>query len=111
MMRFELIDMSLIDWGKTLDAFPDKTVFQTPAWLSFIAETQKAQPILAALKECNDTLGYFTALTVKKFVVTDIKKFFDVIQTVQIKMIKRQSSRIRIHQHERGTVDLHRRNP
>lgn len=66
-MRFELIDMSLIDWGKTLDAFPDKTVFQTPAWLSFIAESQRAKPIIAALKRDNEILGYFNGFVVQKF--------------------------------------------
>jgi Acetyltransferase (GNAT) domain len=67
MARFERVSMDSIDWGKTLSTFPDRIVFQTPAWLSFLAETQKAEPVLAALKEGNDTLGYFTGLIVQQF--------------------------------------------
>jgi predicted RNA methylase len=67
MARFERLSMDSIDWGKALSTFPDRIVFQTPAWLSFLAETQKAEPVLAALKEGNDTLGYFTGLIVQQF--------------------------------------------
>src|SRR6266487_3423033 len=67
MARFERVSMDSSDWGKALSAFPDRIVFQTPAWLSFLAETQKAEPVLAALKEGNDTLGYFTGLIVQQF--------------------------------------------
>jgi predicted RNA methylase len=67
MARFERLSMDSIDWGKALGTFPDRIVFQTPAWLSFLAETQKAEPVLAALKEGNDTLGYFTGLIVQQF--------------------------------------------
>jgi hypothetical protein len=67
MARFERLSMDSIDWGKTLSTFPDRIVFQTPAWLSFLAETQKAEPVFAALKEENDTLGYFTGLIVQQF--------------------------------------------
>jgi Acetyltransferase (GNAT) domain len=67
MAKFERINMNSIDWGKVLSTFPDRIVFQTPAWLSFLAETQKAEPVLAALKEGPETLGYFSGLVVRKF--------------------------------------------
>jgi len=67
MPRFERVELSAIDWGKTLSGFPDQVVFQTPAWLAFLAESQKAEPVLAALREGNETLGYFTGCIVKKF--------------------------------------------
>jgi hypothetical protein len=67
MAKFERVSLNSIDWGKALSAFPDRIVFQTPAWLSFLAETQKAEPVLAALKEGNDTLGYFTGLIMRQF--------------------------------------------
>jgi|SRR5208283_3136380 len=66
MATFERVDMASIDWGRVLSTFPDAVVFQTPAWISFIAETQNAQPVLAALKEGSDTLGYFSGLTIQK---------------------------------------------
>src|ERR1039458_8147529 len=65
-MKFYPIDIKAADW-KRLDAFADRTVFQTRAWLQFVAESQKAQPVLAELRESSDVLGYFTGLTFSKF--------------------------------------------
>lgn len=65
-MKFHRIDIKSADW-KRLDAFTDRTVFQTREWLQFVAESQRAQPVLAELREKNDVLGYFTGLTVSKF--------------------------------------------
>lgn len=45
------------------------TVFQTRAWISFIAGTQRGMPVLAALKDGDRTVGYFAGLIVKKFCV------------------------------------------
>lgn len=67
MARFERLRLDSIDWEKTLNTFPDRIVYQTPAWLAFLAETQKGEPVVAALKEGEETLGYFTGLIVKKF--------------------------------------------
>jgi hypothetical protein len=67
MAKFERVSLDSLDWGKTLSTFPDAIVYQSPAWLAFLAETQKAEPVLAALKDGNDTLGYFTGLIAKKF--------------------------------------------
>ena len=50
-----------------MSTYPDANVFQTPEWVSFVAETQKAEPVLAVLKEGNETLGYFTGLIIRKF--------------------------------------------
>ena len=63
---FERIDLESVDWNQ-LDGFWDRTVFQTPEWLSFIARTQNAEPVVAALKSGTATLGYFTGLIVRKF--------------------------------------------
>ena len=60
------IDSESVDWNH-LDGFWDRTVFQTPEWLSFIARTQNAEPVVAALKSGAETLGYFTGLIVRKF--------------------------------------------
>lgn len=66
MARFDRTNLDSIGWERTLSAFPDRVVFQTPAWLSFVAETQKAEPVLAVLKEGRQILGYFTGLIVKR---------------------------------------------
>ena len=60
------MDLKTVDW-RTLDGFADRTVFQTRAWLNFIAETQSATPIVAELREEGKLVGYFSGLTVTKF--------------------------------------------
>ena len=61
-MKCELIDFEKAD-GKALDAFADRTVFQTREWVRFVAETQKATPVLAQLTDSGNLVGYFTGLT------------------------------------------------
>jgi hypothetical protein len=63
---FHRVDFASID-EKELDAFPDRIIFQTQPWINFIARTQNAEPVVAALREDDETLGYFTGLIVKKF--------------------------------------------
>lgn len=65
-MKFNPIDLKAADW-KSLDAFPDRTVFQTRAWLEFVAESQGAKPVIGELREDSEVLGYFTGLTFSKF--------------------------------------------
>ena len=65
MMTFERLDIDAVDWEQ-LDALPDRTVYQTRPWLDFIAGAQNAEPVVAVLREGNDTLAYFTGLIVKK---------------------------------------------
>jgi|SRR5271166_2993550 len=60
------IDPKTADW-QALDSFHDRTVFQTREWLSFIAETQNATPIVAELRQDGKLAGYFSGLTVTKF--------------------------------------------
>ena len=66
MMEARLLHPDAIPWER-LDAFGDRTVFQTREWLAFIAEAQRAQPVVAELREGSDVAGYFTALTIERF--------------------------------------------
>ena len=65
-MKLHQIDSKAADW-KLLDSFEDRTVFQTRAWLQFVAEAQGATPVLAEVREGSDVAGYFTGLTFSKF--------------------------------------------
>ncbi len=65
MLYFEKLDPLHIDWDH-LNSFPDRTIFQSSAWLSFVATTQNAEPVNAVLKKDGHTVGYFTGLIVKK---------------------------------------------
>jgi len=66
MMKCRILDFETVDWN-ALDRFADRTVFQTREWLRFIAETQKATPVLVELQQDGQLAGYFSGLTVKKF--------------------------------------------
>src|SRR5579864_4707308 len=50
-----------------MDAFVDRTVFQTREWVSFVKESQKAAPVLAELCDNGAIVGYFTGLTFSRF--------------------------------------------
>ncbi len=65
-MHFEQIDIDTVDW-QSMNAFGDRTVHQTEPWLRFLAKTQDCKPIVAALKDGSETVGYFTGCLFKKF--------------------------------------------
>ena len=66
MPLFERMDSQSLDWDEMLNTCGDRTIFQTPAWLAFIAKTQNAEPVVAVLNEGSQSLGYFAGLTVEK---------------------------------------------
>jgi Acetyltransferase (GNAT) domain len=65
-MKCHILDFATADHDK-LDKFADRTVFQTYQWVRFIAESQKASPVLAELREKGKAVGYFTGLTLERF--------------------------------------------
>jgi Acetyltransferase (GNAT) domain len=66
MMRFRVMSPSEVPWA-ALDRMPDRTVFQTRAWLEFLAETQSAQGIVAELRDGAAVVGYFTGAVFQRF--------------------------------------------
>jgi hypothetical protein len=60
-MEFHLLDSSQVDWGK-LDTFEDRLVYQTREWMEFLADTQRATPVFAALQDGSTSVGYFSGL-------------------------------------------------
>jgi hypothetical protein len=67
MLHFRRVNLSAIRWDDEIQKYQDRTLFQTITWLSFIGETQNAEPVLAALMEGKETVGYFTGLIIKKW--------------------------------------------
>jgi hypothetical protein len=65
-MKAIVIKLEDVNWER-LDSFEDRTVFQTREWVHFIAETQKAKPVVVELSENGKTVGYFTGLTFTRF--------------------------------------------
>jgi hypothetical protein len=66
MLTFEPFQGSLDDWGPILATFSDAEIFQTPAWMRFIADSHNAVPIIAVLRDGNDVAGYFAGLKIRK---------------------------------------------
>jgi CelD/BcsL family acetyltransferase involved in cellulose biosynthesis len=65
-LTLERLELDRCDWA-AMDAFPDRQVFQTREWLSFVAETQAAEPVVCAVKHGNKDVGYFTGLMVRRY--------------------------------------------
>jgi len=63
---FERLHCSTDEWKQILLELPERTVFQTPEWLSFIAKSQGGEIVLAALKERGQTQGYFAGVLVAR---------------------------------------------
>ncbi len=61
-MECKIVDPKSVNW-ELLDSFADRTVFQTREWLSFVAETQGASPVIAELLQGGQTVGFFSGLT------------------------------------------------
>ena len=57
---------TLDDWGQVLAGFPDREVFQTPAWIRFVAESQGAEPVILTIKDGASAVGYFAGLIIRK---------------------------------------------
>jgi len=65
-LALERLDFAAVDWEE-VDRLPDRWVFQTPQWMSFVAATQAAEPVVARLTDGSDVAGYFTGLIVKRY--------------------------------------------
>jgi CelD/BcsL family acetyltransferase involved in cellulose biosynthesis len=66
MLTLHRVDLDGVDWSR-LDAFPDRVLFQTPEWLDFVARTQRAEPVLAAVMDGGEQVGWYTGLIIRRF--------------------------------------------
>jgi CelD/BcsL family acetyltransferase involved in cellulose biosynthesis len=64
-LRLERVSYGSVDW-ELLDAFPDRLAYQTREWIDFVAHTQDAEPVVAALVDGSSTVGYFTGLVQRR---------------------------------------------
>jgi hypothetical protein len=65
-LTLERVDPAQVAWAD-LDSFPDRVVFQTREWLSFVAASQHAEPVIAAVRADQAIVGYFTGLLVRRY--------------------------------------------
>ena len=54
------------EWAEILGGLPERTIFQTQEWLSFVAKVQRGETVLAALRSEGRTLGYFAGVIVAR---------------------------------------------
>jgi hypothetical protein len=66
MLHFEQFDGTIDEWDAVLETFPDREIFQTSAWIRFLAESQNAKPVILVLRNDAETVGYFVGLLVQK---------------------------------------------
>ena len=66
MYSFERIPIKELDRNE-YNGFSDKHIFTTLPWVRFIAEDQRAEPIILRITDKGVFRGYFTGLLVKKF--------------------------------------------
>lgn len=66
MLVFKRIYLGPEEWASILQEFPERTLYQSPEWLSFLEETQKGEIILAVLLDGHMVLGYFAGLMICK---------------------------------------------
>ena len=65
-MKAKIINPEQVDWTR-LDAFADRTVFQTREWLQFVHETQRARIVICELGDGGQYVGYFSGLLFSRF--------------------------------------------
>jgi CelD/BcsL family acetyltransferase involved in cellulose biosynthesis len=65
-LSIERIEPLEDDW-RQMATVSDRLVFQIRAWLDFVARTQNADPVVAAVLRDGERVGYFTGLVVRRF--------------------------------------------
>jgi hypothetical protein len=83
MIALERIAWNDVPWS-ILDRFGDRNIFQTRPWLEFVASTQRAEPVVAAVKQDGAVAGYFTGLCIRKFGITILGSPFRGWTTVRM---------------------------
>ena len=65
MLRLERVPLDGV--APAIDDLRTRNVFQTRAWLEFVASTQRAEPVVAHVERDGELVGAFTGLIVKRF--------------------------------------------
>lgn len=66
MLNLLRLDPTDEDWER-MDALPDRLIFQTREWVEFIAQERNGEPVVAALVDAGETVGYFASVRVRQF--------------------------------------------
>jgi hypothetical protein len=55
------------EWWRRLEQFPDRLTFHTEEWIRFIADTQRATPVFAEVRDGSSVVGCFHSLIIQRF--------------------------------------------
>jgi CelD/BcsL family acetyltransferase involved in cellulose biosynthesis len=67
MLRLQRVEPTAALWADRA-AYADRLIFHTPHWLRFVAQTQRAEPVLATVTDDAGTrVGHFTGLLTKRY--------------------------------------------
>jgi CelD/BcsL family acetyltransferase involved in cellulose biosynthesis len=66
MLRLERAEPTAELW-RDREAFDDRLIFHTPQWLRFVAESQRAEPVLATVHDGDTPVGHFTGLVTRRY--------------------------------------------
>jgi CelD/BcsL family acetyltransferase involved in cellulose biosynthesis len=65
-LSFVRLHSTLAEWSEILCQLPERTIFQTPEWLSFVAKAQQGEIVLASLHAEGRVLGHFAGVIVTR---------------------------------------------
>jgi hypothetical protein len=66
MLHLEPVEPAAETWADR-GSYPDRVIFQTAPWLQFVAESQGADVVLAAVRDGDAVVGHFTGLLVRRY--------------------------------------------
>ena len=64
-MEFSHLKFEQVPWDE-LDSFEDREVSQTKPWIEFVLKSLGGHPVVAALRDRGQTIGYFAGIVVSK---------------------------------------------
>jgi CelD/BcsL family acetyltransferase involved in cellulose biosynthesis len=66
MLRLHRVQPDAALWADRA-TYPDRLIFHTPEWLRFVAESQRAEPLLATVTDAGEVVGHYTGLLSRRF--------------------------------------------
>jgi CelD/BcsL family acetyltransferase involved in cellulose biosynthesis len=66
MLRLHRVEPTAALWADRL-SYDDRLIFHTEPWLRFVAESQRAEPLLATVTDGETVVGHFTGLLTKRY--------------------------------------------
>jgi hypothetical protein len=66
MLRLDRVEPTAALWADRA-AYEDRLIFHTEPWLRFVAECQRAEPVLATITDGTTPVGHFTGLLTKRY--------------------------------------------